>query len=107
MRIVMLVHFRTALVFTTTLALAQSPTPAPPAEEGIPVTSALVVAKCGGCHKADAKGNLTRISWERTTPEGWELALKRMVRLNGVVLTPAEAREIVQYLASYHGLAPE
>ena len=51
-----------------------------------------VVAKCGGCHQQDAKGNMTRISWERTTPEGWELALKRMIRLNGVVLTTAEAR---------------
>ena len=28
----------------------------------------------------DEKGNLSRISWERTTPEGWEEAIKRMVR---------------------------
>jgi len=87
-------------------ALAQTPSPAP-AEEGIPVTSKLVVEKCSGCHRQDPKGNLTRISWERTTPEGWELAIKRMIRLNGVVLTPPEAREIVQYLSSNHGLAPE
>ena len=30
-----------------------------------------------------------------------------MVRLNGVSLTPDEARSIVKYLATYHGLAPE
>ena len=30
-----------------------------------------------------------------------------MVRLNGVELTPAEARPILKYLATYHGLAPE
>src|SRR5437879_6015739 len=87
-------------------ARAQTPSPAP-AEEGIPVTSKLVIEKCSGCHRQDPKGNLTRISWERTTPEGWELAIKRMIRLNDVAVTPGEAREIVQYLAANHGLAPE
>jgi quinohemoprotein amine dehydrogenase len=76
-------------------------------EEGIPVTSPLVISKCGGCHTKDEKGNMLRISWERATPEGWEEALKRMVRLRGVSLSPEEAREIVKYLATYHGLAPE
>jgi quinohemoprotein amine dehydrogenase len=67
----------------------------------------LVIAKCGGCHTKDQKGNMLRISWERATPEGWEEAIKRMVRLNGVSLKPDEARLIVKYLATYHGLAPE
>lgn len=75
-------------------------------EEGIPVTDALVISKCGTCHAKDAKGNLSRISWERSTPEGWEEAIKRMVRLNGLTLSPQEARTIVKYLATYHGLAP-
>ena len=78
-----------------------------PPEEGIPVTDPLVISKCGGCHTRDAKGNMLRISWERATPEGWEEALKRMVRLNGLRLTPAEAHDILKYLATYHGLAPE
>jgi quinohemoprotein amine dehydrogenase len=87
---------------------APSADPAKPAsEEGIPVTSPLVISKCGGCHTKDQKGNMLRISWERATPEGWEEAIKRMVRLNGVRLTPVEARLIVKYLATYHGLAPE
>jgi len=75
--------------------------------EGIPVTDPLVIAKCSSCHKKDDKGNLTRISWERTTPEGWEEVIKRMVRLNGLVLTPDEARAIVKSLSSSQGLAPE
>jgi quinohemoprotein amine dehydrogenase len=79
----------------------------PAQEEGIPVTSQLVVSKCGGCHAKDEKGNMLRISWERSTPEGWEEAIKRMVRLRGVKLTPDEARAILKYLATYHGLAPE
>jgi quinohemoprotein amine dehydrogenase len=76
-------------------------------EEGIPVTNPVVQQKCGGCHAKDDKGNLARISWERSTPEGWEEAIKRMIRLNGVTLAPAEAREILKYLSTYHGLAPE
>ena len=81
--------------------------PKPPSEPGIPVTDPLVKAKCGGCHRADEKGNLTRISWERTTPEGWQEIIKRMVRLNGLTLTPDEARQIVASLSDSHGLAPE
>ena len=78
-----------------------------PVEMGIPVRDELTVKRCAGCHKADAAGNLTRISFVRTTPEGWQQAIKRMVRLNGLRLTPDEARHIVQYLSMRHGLAPE
>jgi quinohemoprotein amine dehydrogenase len=88
-----------------------SATKAPAVEEkpteGIPVSDPLVIAKCGGCHKKDEKGNLTRISWERTTPEGWEEVTKRMVRLNGLSVRPEEARAIVKSLSASHGLAPE
>jgi hypothetical protein len=85
---------------------AQTP-PADKPEPGIAVTSAVVKAKCSGCHKEDGQGNLTRISWERTTPEGWQQIIKRMVRLNGLSLSPAEAREVVRSLSETHGLAPE
>jgi quinohemoprotein amine dehydrogenase len=75
--------------------------------EGIPVNDPLVIAKCGSCHTRDERGNMQRLSWERSTPEGWEEALKRMIRLNNVTLTPPEARSILKYLSTYHGLAPE
>jgi quinohemoprotein amine dehydrogenase len=83
------------------VVLAQS------SEKGIPVTDPLVIAKCGTCHARDDQGNMQRISWERTTPEGWQEALKRMIVVNGVSLTPLEARAIVKYLSTAHGLAPE
>lgn len=96
------------------LLQAQEPQAAPSAEsaksspeEGIPVTNQLVISKCSGCHMKDQHGNLLRISWERATPEGWEEAIKRMVRLRGVRLAPEEARAILKYLATDHGLAPE
>ena len=76
-------------------------------EEGIPVTDPTTIARCSGCHQRDAKGNMARISWERTTPEGWQEALKRMVRLNGLQINPEDARKVVKYLSSSHGLAPE
>jgi len=76
-------------------------------DEGIPVTSELVRQKCGSCHLADDQGRMTRISYRRTTPEGWEETIKRMVTLNDVKLEPADARAILRYLADRHGLAPE
>jgi quinohemoprotein amine dehydrogenase len=77
------------------------------AELGIPVTDPLVIAKCSSCHARDSQGNMQRISWERSTPEGWQAALKSMILNHGVQLTPAEARSIVKYLSDRHGLAPE
>jgi quinohemoprotein amine dehydrogenase len=88
------------LVSLPLLMVAQS-------EEGIPVTDQLVVSKCAACHPLDEHGNMQRISWERATPEGWEEALKRMIRANRVTLTPTEARAIIKYLSASHGLAPE
>src|SRR5213594_4183546 len=104
-----------AVLFALMPAQAQAPgnpaSAAPSAEEkpeeGIPVANPLVIAKCGTCHTRDDKGNLSRISWERAAPEGWEAAIKRMVRLNGLEITPADARSVLKYLSTYHGLAPE
>jgi quinohemoprotein amine dehydrogenase len=79
----------------------------PEKEDGIPVTDEMTKEKCGVCHTPDAKGNLSRISWLRTTPEGWAQAIKRMVKLNGLAITPEESRHVVRYLANNHGLAPE
>jgi quinohemoprotein amine dehydrogenase len=78
-----------------------------PETAGFPVKDSLTLSKCGGCHAPDAKGNMSRISYIRTTPEGWEEAIKRMVRLNGLQLSPDEARSILRYLSDQHGLAPE
>jgi quinohemoprotein amine dehydrogenase len=95
---------------------SQTPAPSPEkpkeppkelVEEGVPVTDALVIGKCASCHKKDEKSRLTRISYERRTPEGWQQVIKRMVRLNGLTLSPEDARSIVKYLSNHHGLAPE
>ena len=82
---------------------AQAPIPA----AGIPITHQLTIDKCQGCHPRDASGMMRRISYMRTTPEVWEQAIKRMIRLNSLVLKPEEAREILRYLSNNNGLAPE
>ncbi|MBV9508150.1 MAG: quinohemoprotein amine dehydrogenase subunit alpha [Acidobacteriia bacterium] len=75
-------------------------------DTGIAVTDALVIAKCGSCHNRDPGGNMEYVSWERTTPEGWQGVLKRMILRNGLQLTPVEARAILKYLSDSHGLTP-
>ncbi len=75
-------------------------------EAGIPVSDPLVIAKCGSCHPVDDHGNMQRISWSRTTPEGWQDVLKDMIVMNNLSVTPAEARTIVKYLSDHNGLAP-
>ena len=95
---------RTLLAFAVCLAAA---TPAAAqANDGIPVTSDLVLAKCGTCHRPDDQKRMSRISFRRTTPENWERTIKRMIQLNRVPLEAADARAIVKYLSDNHGLAP-
>src|SRR5258708_1477167 len=92
------------------LSRAQEPAAAlasPPADEGMPVTSELVRAKCGSCHRSDDKMRMSRISYRRATPENWEKTIKRMGVLNHAKHEPSDARGILKYLADHHGLAPE
>lgn len=88
-------------------AATQAATPAAAADEGIPITDAKTKLICGDCHKSDEKGRMSRISYRRTTPEGWQETIRRMVTLNKAEIEPADAREIVKYLSDNLGLAPE
>lgn len=74
-------------------------------KRGIPVTDPLVIEKCQSCHKPDDNGLMTRISYMRKGPEGWQQSLQRMGRLHGVTnLSVDEAKHIVAYLSNDHGL---
>src|SRR5690349_23532754 len=75
--------------------------------EGIRIDDQLTIQKCGGCHQRDSIGMMRRISYIRTSPEVWEQAIKRMVRLNGLSIKPDEAHAILKYLSANNGLAPE
>jgi quinohemoprotein amine dehydrogenase len=73
---------------------------------GFVVRDATTRTHCQSCHTRDTSGMLQRISYERKTPEGWEMTVRRMVALNNVKLDPASARAIVRYLSDNQGLAP-
>ncbi|MDP2318496.1 MAG: quinohemoprotein amine dehydrogenase subunit alpha [Acidobacteriota bacterium] len=96
-------------LLTGAVSTQQPPAVAPPAkpEEGIPVTDATVQKACGTCHRPDDKGQMSRISFQRNTPEGWQSTIQRMAALNGLSIDPATARQVVKYLSNNHGLAPE
>src|SRR5262249_12604547 len=76
-------------------------------DEGFPIESAVVKARCGSCHRSDDKGRMSRISYRRASAENWELTIKRMVSLNHVTLSPEDARNVLKYLTDHQGLAPE
>lgn len=76
-------------------------------EEGIPIQDTLVRQTCGSCHQADEEGRMSRISYRRTTPEGWQATIRRMAALNDAPIEPDAAREVVKYLSNHLGLAPE
>src|SRR5687767_1361997 len=76
-------------------------------EEGIPITDETTRKACGSCHRPDDKNQLSRISFQRNTPEGWQNTIQRMAALNGLTIDSATARHIVKYLSNNLGLAPE
>jgi quinohemoprotein amine dehydrogenase len=55
----------------------------------------------------DDKQQMSRISFQRNTPEGWQETIRRMAALNGLKIDPETAREVVKYLSNHLGLAPE
>lgn len=106
-----------ALALATTVASSawqappgQTPSstaPKPDEEEGFAITNPTVIKACASCHAQDSKQRLSRISYRRTTPEGWQETIRRMVSLNKADIDPADARAIVKYLSDAQGLAPE
>ena len=65
----------------------------------------LLVARCGACHQE--KQGLQRISDIRKSPEGWDMTIVRMGLWHKVVVSRAERKELVKYLADTQGLAPQ
>ncbi len=98
------------LLVTVLVGAVSTQQPAPPTakpDEGIPITDATVQKACGTCHRPDDKGQMSRISFQRNTPEGWQSTIQRMAALNGLSIDPATARQVVKYLSDNLGLAPE
>ena len=75
--------------------------------DGYAIEDRTLVARCSRCHVQDDDGRMSRISYMRKTPEGWQTSIRRMAVLHNVSMTPEEARAIVRYLSNRQGLAPE
>jgi len=95
------------LAFLSAITALAAPAGAQDRPDGYVVESSTVVARCARCHTLDDERRMTRISYLRKTPEGWQTSIRRMVALHGVNLEATEAAEIVRYLANEQGLAPE
>ncbi|XPF94491.1 quinohemoprotein amine dehydrogenase subunit alpha [Colwellia sp. RE-S-Sl-9] len=72
----------------------------------------LIRSNCLGCHVPTDEG-LSRISYQRKTPEGWEMTVNRMRLMHGLKINKGDLdikgsglHEIVKYLADNQGLAP-
>ena len=74
---------------------------------GYAIENETVIDRCSRCHVVDDDGRMSRISYLRKTPEGWQTSVRRMVSLHGARLSTEDAREIVRYLSNAEGLAPE
>lgn len=65
----------------------------------------VVEKKCSQCH-VPQNGMQTRISFQRKTPEGWEMTVTRMQLVHGLEISPQEKRAVIKYLSDEYGLAP-
>ena len=82
-------------VWTPALQSQQDPQTA----EGYAITHSTTVQACSRCHTVDDQDRMSRISYLRKTPEGWQTSVRRMVALHDVNVSPEQARDIVRYLS--------
>ncbi len=85
----------------------QSPSGSNGEAVGIPIDNETVIDSCSKCHTRNDSGRMTRLSYLRKTPEGWQTSIRRMIALHELDVEPAAAREVVRYLSNNHGLSPE
>lgn len=100
---------RTSTLLVGILALAIVATPARAQRDTLPgyrIDDPTVITACGACHTRDSTGRMSRLSFLRKAPEGWETSIRRMATLNNVSLDPETARQVLRYLANHQGLAP-
>ncbi len=57
------------------MLLAWSPTPQE-APEGFAIDNETVIDRCSRCHAVDDEGRMSRISYLRKTPEGWQTSIR-------------------------------
>lgn len=98
--------FSISLILTTPLLFAAS------LDKDDSAGAKLIRSNCLSCHIPTNEG-LSRISYQRKTPEGWEMTINRMRLMHGLKINKggldiqgSGLHEIVKYLADNQGLAP-
>jgi len=68
----------------------------------------VIKERCLACHTqtGNPEAPFSRISQQRKTPEGWQMTINRMQRLNGLVISGEETQAVIKYLSDTQGLAP-
>lgn len=61
---------------------------------------------CSSCHAPGVDNELSRISQQRKTPEGWLMTIARMQVTHGIEINNDDRRVLVKYLSDKQGLAP-
>jgi quinohemoprotein amine dehydrogenase len=72
---------------------------------GIKVTNDFILKTCTACH-GNRDGIVSRISFLRKSPEGWEETLWRHKRIHGLKVTRDQKEALLLYLSDKQGLAP-
>lgn len=69
----------------------------------------LLQQNCMGCHVPENMKplQLSRISHQRKTPEGWLMTIARMQLVHGLKISDENRRTLVKHLADTQGLSPE
>ena len=62
--------------------------PAAAADTGYVIANQTLTRQCGACHARDEAGRMSRISYIRKTPEGWQSSIRSMVSLTARVWSP-------------------
>ena len=96
-----------ALAALGVLLIGAAPAAAQEDAEGFAISNEAIIDNCSSCHRVDDEGRMSRLSFMRKTPEGWQTSIRRMVALHGVRLRQEDAVDIARYLANQQGLAPE
>ncbi len=67
--------------------------------------------KCLGCHvpstSSEGDFQLSRISHQRKTPEGWSMTIARMQHVHGLNISADDRSSLVKYLSDTQGITPK
>lgn len=102
MKMTLLRHYLSVGTLALAVAGALHSTQAMAARDGVTILK----ETCQRCHIPEGDNDLSRISHQRKTPEGWLMSIARMQTMHGLQISDDDRRVLVKYLADKQGLAP-